>query len=90
MRRYYFNTADGRSFNDQEGVMLASDDEARLEAARLLGQMVKEHPGDIWRDNELQISVTGEDGMTLFMLDLAAFESPVLGANARPLGEEHR
>lgn len=70
--------------------MLASDDEARLEAARLLGQMVKEHPGDIWRNNELQISVTGEDGMTLFMLDLAAFESPVLGATARPLGEEHR
>jgi hypothetical protein len=87
VRRYFFHTDDGQSFRDEEGTLLAGDDAARIEAARVLGQMMSESPGDVWRDDQFRITVTDEYGVILFVIDLAALTSPAAGPRQRPPGE---
>ena len=43
MPRYYFHSEDGRRFPDEEGTELPSDDAARLEAVRVLGELLRGH-----------------------------------------------
>ncbi len=76
MQRYFFHTQDGQSFHDADGTLLADDDAARVEAARVLGQLVNEHPSHIWRDDQFHIVVTDESGLVLFQLELAAMNAP--------------
>ncbi len=78
MPRYYFHTDDGRSFHDEDGTVLADDQAARIEAARVLGQLVNEHPQDIWHDEPFRMTVTDEVGLVVFILDIAAIASPSL------------
>jgi hypothetical protein len=79
--RYFFHTEDGRSFHDGDGTILAGVDDARIEAARVLGQLVNEHPADIWHEEPFRMTVTDEGGLVVFVLDIAAVVSP---AAARP------
>lgn len=82
MRRYFFHSEDGYSFRDQEGTLLPDDEAARIEAAKVLGQLVNESPAEIWRDDQMRVTVTDESGTVLFLLDLAALTSPA--ANLKP------
>lgn len=59
------------------------DESARIEAARVMGELLKEHPAGVWHDEEFRLTVTDEDGVTLFILDVAALRSPAAGG-ARP------
>ena len=79
MQRYFFHTEDGALFRDEEGTMLADNEAARIEAARVLGQLLNERPGEIWRDDQMRIIVTDDRGATLFLLDLSALRSPAAG-----------
>jgi hypothetical protein len=72
MPRYFFHGRDGRTFKDDEGTELPDDASARIEAARVLGQLVNEWPSQAWEDDPFQITVTDETGLTVFVLDLAA------------------
>jgi hypothetical protein len=66
--RYYFHTEDGRSFHDEEGTELANEHDARIEAARVLGQLVNEDPTGVWHDDAFRIIVTDGEGARLFTL----------------------
>jgi hypothetical protein len=81
VRRYFFHTQDGRAFHDTEGTSLPSDEAARIEAARVMGQLLNEHPAGIWRDEEFRMTVTDEQGATLYVLDVAALRSPAAGGS---------
>jgi hypothetical protein len=61
-------------------------DALRLEIARFVGELLKEHAQQIWRDRDWRIDVTSEDGMILYVLHLFATESPAMGAPQRPSG----
>ncbi len=67
VRKYFFHTSDGEALEDKEGTLLPDDD-----AAKVLAQMVKERPADIWRDDQLKVTLTDDRGMTLGILDLSA------------------
>lgn len=80
MRRYFFHTDGDRGFRDQVGTLLPDDDAARVEAARVLGQLVNEKPTEVWRGDDLRITVTDEAGLILFTIDITAVAAPA----ARP------
>ena len=80
VQRYFFHTQDGRPFHDEEGTPLPNDEAARIEAARVLGQLLNEHPSGVWHDEEFRLTVTDEQGVTLYVLDIAALRSPAAGA----------
>lgn len=79
--RYFFNSIDGSSYRDDEGVELASLDEARLQALKLIADLAGDHPMDVWRDGQLRVEVTGQDGLVYLQLALVAITAP---AASRP------
>lgn len=85
MPRYFFHTDDRRSFHDEDGTPLANDAAARIEAARVLGQLLNEQPADVWNDGQFRITVTDERGVILYSLDVAALRSSAAGG-VIPLG----
>jgi hypothetical protein len=76
MPRYYFHFENGHRFSDDEGVDLAHADDARLEATKLLAQLVLERPEELWLSGNVIVSVVDEAGLTMFLLDLAVTTSP--------------
>jgi hypothetical protein len=49
MPRYFFNTIDGRRIPDDEGTDLPNLSAVRAEATRVMGELLKEQPEDLWR-----------------------------------------
>jgi hypothetical protein len=76
MPRFHFNVEDGRHYPDQDGLELAGQAAARDEALRAIGELVAAKPEDFWRDGFFRMTVTDDDGLTLFILDLSAVISP--------------
>lgn len=70
--RYYFHADNGRRFRDQEGTELLSDSDARVEAARVLGQLINEDPLSVWHEAGLRITVTDQDDRGLFAVGVVA------------------
>jgi len=77
MPRFHFNVDDGRHYPDPDGLELAGQAAARDEALRAIGELVAAQPEDFWRDGFFRMTVTDDDGLTLFILDLSAVVSPV-------------
>ena len=75
MMRYFFHTDDGRSFFDDEGLALPSLRTAKIEAARLFGELVRDQPEEFWSTGELTLTVTDETRLVLFTLEVTANES---------------
>ena len=59
-----------------EGAELTGFDQARIEAARRVGDPLKQHAGQIWTDEEWQMDVTDEKGLILFVLHVSALKTP--------------
>lgn len=74
MRTYFFHTEDGRRVEDDIGTPLPSDDAARLEAVRVLGELLREKPELFWEHKRFELTVTDEDGKTFLVLHLGAGE----------------
>ncbi|MBU1378828.1 MAG: hypothetical protein KKE02_20695 [Alphaproteobacteria bacterium] len=74
--RYFFHAEDGRSFHDTEGTELDSEDDARFEAARVLGQLINEDPRIVWHEAALRLTVTDRDARPLFTLDVVKTVAP--------------
>jgi hypothetical protein len=55
-----------------EGAELSGPDEARVEAARRIGELLKRHAGSIWVDEEWRMDVTDEAGLILFFIQVSA------------------
>lgn len=70
--RYFFHTEDGRRFCDEEGTELPTETAARLEAARVLGQLMNEDPATVWHGEPLRLRVTDSDNRPLFTLAVVA------------------
>jgi hypothetical protein len=79
VRLYFFHTQDGRPFYDQEGTELPDDEAAGIEAARVMGELLMERPADVWHDDEFRLTGTDQEGVTLFILDIAALRSRAAG-----------
>lgn len=76
MPRYFFHFGDTEAGLDLNGIDLADDNEARIQAARTLGEMLKDKAGEFWSAGEMRVTVTDETGLILFVLDLSAIFAP--------------
>ena len=77
MPTYHFHIEDGGHHPDREGTELPDDDSARIQAARLLGELLKEQPEVFWKDQCLRLTVADERQLTLFVLEVTATASPL-------------
>lgn len=75
MARFFFHTEDGRLFPDDEGTELATLAEARVEAVRVLGDLLRETPDEILATGALRLTVTDAKGLIYFALDLSATDA---------------
>lgn len=72
MRTYYFQTENGIRVEDDIGTPLSGDDAARLEAVRVMGELLRERPELFWEHKRFRLSVTDEAGATVLTLELSA------------------
>jgi hypothetical protein len=56
----------------------------RIEVARFVGEMLKDHAEKIWEDEDWRVDVTDDDGLILFILHLFVTDSPMIKPPTRP------
>jgi hypothetical protein len=79
MPRYFFHFGDTASGLDVRGQDLADDNTARIEAVRLLGEVLKDKAGEFWDEQWMTLTITNAAGLILFVLDVSAIESAAAG-----------
>lgn len=60
-----------------ESIDLQDSTAARIEAARRVGELLNDHAGQIWVDQDWQMDVTDESGLILYMIQVSALRAPV-------------
>ena len=59
-----------------EAAELPGTEEARIEASRRIGDLLKVHAGLLWVDQEWSMDVTDETGLILFVIQVSAMKTP--------------
>ena len=75
MPRFHFNVYDGVAAIDAEGTELADWGDARLEAIRLSGEILKDNAKRIALGEDWRMEVTDATGLVLFRLDFIVMAS---------------
>ena len=47
-------------------------EELRIEMARFVGELLRDHAKEIWADRDWRVDVTDESGLILYVMDLSA------------------
>ena len=68
MPLYHFDIRDGSDLPDPEGSDWPSDDAARLEAVRLMGELMLEMPDHFAKFEEWTLTVSDEHRQALFLM----------------------
>jgi hypothetical protein len=55
----------------------------RIELARFVGELLKDHANQIWVDEDWRVDVTAEDGLILYVMHVSASQAPA-AAQASP------
>ena len=75
MPRYFFHVDDGTFLPDAEGSELAGIDEARVEAVKMSGAILREFGRKFWMQNTpWRLHVTDAENQLLFTLHFSADE----------------
>jgi hypothetical protein len=92
MIRYHFTTINGHVAADVEGTELRNLDEARVEATRLIGQILRDHPDRIWEKGKLGVQVYTDDNDFLFEIMTVIRPRPKSGGRptVMPFGRDCR
>jgi hypothetical protein len=64
--RYFFDTQNGGFHADPEGTNYPSTDVARQEATMYAGEILRDHPDEVWESDELIVTVKDDRGLILF------------------------
>jgi len=74
--RYFFNLAGAVYDPDNTGLEFATMGEARLEAARHAGELLRDRPGAVWQGEELRVEVTDSNQLVLFTVIVLGVDAP--------------
>lgn len=66
MPRYLFHSQTDSRYSDSEGVEFATPHDARKEAIRLCGEMLKDSPEPFWGSRPWSVTVTNDAGLILW------------------------
>jgi hypothetical protein len=72
MPRYFFHVVDGRDIIDREGTELPGLREARAEAIRTAGAILRDEGDAFWKGEEWQMNVTDLTGQSVLKLRFSA------------------
>jgi hypothetical protein len=75
---YFFHSLDGGHLVDCHGSTLTGEGEARIEALRFAGEVLRYSPERVWHAGEWRVEVTDEQGVLLFTVITSAIEAPGL------------
>jgi hypothetical protein len=79
MRRYFFHLEDGNIETDQEGTELEGDRQSLVaEAISLMAHTLRDRPEKLTDEDDVQIRVADEQGMTLLTIHTTLSYSPAL------------
>jgi hypothetical protein len=81
--RFHFHTKDGRCYPDEDGIDLPGLDAARVQAVRVLGDLLTHAPSLFLEDCSLQVIVTDSDQLTLFCIEVSYIAAPALSQGTR-------
>ena len=79
MPRFFFNQFDGDYKPDDEGLELASLDDARLEAVRYAGEVMRDKPGIAWTGQDFRVEVTDGSDLVLCTVIVVGLDAPAGG-----------
>lgn len=57
---------------------LPSVAEAKREAARYVGRIVRDEAAEFWKSGDLRLTVSDDKGLLLFTIDVIGHEAPAL------------
>jgi len=78
MALYHFRVEDGISRLTPDPVELGSVNDARIAAARTLGELIRDEPDGLWKNGLMRLTVADHADMTLFEILVVATDSPAL------------
>ncbi|MGU3668431.1 DUF6894 family protein [Methylobacterium sp. A49B] len=90
MPRFFFNIRDGFSSPDDSGTELQDWAEARVEAVRLAGALIKDDAQRIALGDDWHIEVADSTGLILFQMSFITVASPVLRNGGSQQAERSR
>ena len=76
MALYHFNVIDGFTIPDPVGVELPDLRQARIQATRLAGDLLRYSTDRFLNDREWRLEITDEYGLILMTLYLTAIDAP--------------
>jgi hypothetical protein len=72
----FFNIAGAVYDPDVEGIEMASIDDARIEASRYVGELIRDHPNLPWAGEEVRVEVTDARQLVLFTIIVFGVDAP--------------
>ena len=72
---YHFEVRTQTHVMITQGGEFANDEGARIEAAKRIGQLLHDHAGQLWVDEDWQMDVTDEKGLILYVIHVAAMRT---------------
>jgi hypothetical protein len=71
----FFNLAGAVFDPDQAGLEMACLADARIEAARFMGEVIRDKPDIVWAGEEVRVEVTDADQLVLFTIITVGVDS---------------
>jgi hypothetical protein len=72
----FFNLAGVLYDPDVEGIEMASIGDARIEAARFAGELIRDQPELAWAGEEMRVEVTDGNQLILFTIIVVGVDAP--------------
>ncbi|MFN6980904.1 MAG: DUF6894 family protein [Brevundimonas sp.] len=76
--RYFFHSANGEVFTDEEGEELADDAEARREAVLLFAALMRDRPDAFWAEGRFSVRVIDAGGRSVAEIVATLRASPAV------------
>lgn len=84
MARYFFNQFNGEFKPDDKGLEFATLDQARIDAVRCAGEILRDDPTLVWTGEEFRIEVTDHKQLVLFTVIVVGIDAPAGGRSINP------
>ena len=83
MPAYSINLCANAEIADTMIVEMADLLQVRIELARFVGEMLRDHADLIWEDQDWRIDVSDGDGLILYALHVSASDTPATRGSGR-------
>jgi hypothetical protein len=83
MPAYRINIRTESHIADSVDVEMENLTDLRLDLARFVGELLKDHAELIWADQDWQVDVTDASGLILYVLHISAAETPATSGSVR-------